>query len=241
MTLSLPANSSPAYVDSVGGGVHTLCCDRTRLTAGCQTSPKTSYAMKSTIPTLIVFLVLFLGACTEQADQADITLTSDTATQDSNKAVMARIYDAFNTGDLSYVDDIMAPNMIEHQMMPGVESVGSEAFRQTVTMMRESFSDLRLDADHMVAEGDMVATLITMSGTQTGPMMGAPASGNQFRITGLDLVRFADGKAVEHWGYMEEVSMMEQLGMMPPSEEQPLAEEAPAAIEEPAVADQPVE
>ena len=31
-----------------------------------------------------------------------------------------------------------------------------------------------------------------------------------------DSFMFADGKMVEHWGYIEEMKMMQQLGMMPP-------------------------
>ena len=30
----------------------------------------------------------------------------------------------------------------------------------------------------------------------------------------VDVLRFENGKVVEHWGYMEEMKMMEQLGMM---------------------------
>jgi hypothetical protein len=32
---------------------------------------------------------------------------------------------------------------------------------------------------------------------------------------GCDILRFENGKAAEHWGYMEEGKMMQQLGLMP--------------------------
>lgn len=197
--------------------------------------------MRRPFPYLLAFLFLLLGACAEQPDQVDSASADDSATEAANEAVMARLYEVINTGDLSYVDEIMVPDVIEHQMMPGTTAEGSEAFRETVTMLRESFPDIRITTDEMIAEGDLVATLFTMSGTQTGPMMDAPASGNHFQITGLDLVRFEAGKAVEHWGFQEEMSMMEQLGMMPPAEEQPGATEPPVEAEPSAQVEQPVE
>jgi len=33
-------------------------------------------------------------------------------------------------------------------------------------------------------------------------------------ISGVDIIKFKDGKAIEHWGYNEEMKMMEQMGMM---------------------------
>lgn len=36
------------------------------------------------------------------------------------------------------------------------------------------------------------------------------------QITVIDMMRFQDGKLVEHWGVADRLSMMEQLGMKPP-------------------------
>ena len=34
-------------------------------------------------------------------------------------------------------------------------------------------------------------------------------------VMGCDVFRFENGKAAEHWGYMEDMKMMQQLGLMP--------------------------
>ena len=36
------------------------------------------------------------------------------------------------------------------------------------------------------------------------------------QITVIDIMRFRDGKLVEHWGVADRLAMMEQLGMKPP-------------------------
>jgi hypothetical protein len=35
-------------------------------------------------------------------------------------------------------------------------------------------------------------------------------------FTGIDILRIAGGKLVEHWGEMDMLSMLQQLGVVPP-------------------------
>ncbi len=83
-------------------------------------------------------------------------------------------------------------------------------------MMRTAFPDLKFEVDFMLSDGDMVAVYLTMSGTQKGEFMGMPASGKEFNSKTVDILRIVDGKAVEHWGVMDGMTMMHQLGVTPP-------------------------
>jgi predicted ester cyclase len=72
----------------------------------------------------------------------------------------------------------------------------------------------------MIAEGDKVVVRSTLHGTQTGPMqMGPgstiPATGKAMTMTSIDIIRFAGGKMVEHWGNEDDLEMMQQLGLLP--------------------------
>ena len=67
----------------------------------------------------------------------------------------------------------------------------------------------------MWADKDMVIAHYTMTGMNSGPMGEMPATNKSVNVNGVDIVRFENGKAVEHWGYWEEMKMMQQLGMMP--------------------------
>ena len=51
--------------------------------------------------------------------------------------------------------------------------------------------------------------------------MGIAPTGNQVTFTGIDILRIADGKVVEHWGNVDELGMLRQLGVIPESEEPP--------------------
>ncbi|MGK9126200.1 ester cyclase [Olivibacter sp. SA151] len=67
-------------------------------------------------------------------------------------------------------------------------------------VLRPAIPDVSVTIHDQVAEGEMVATRKTISGTQTGPLLGVPATGKKVSIEVIDIVRVKDGKYVEHWG-----------------------------------------
>ena len=134
---------------------------------------------------------------------------------EQNKATMRRIYDeVVNTRNFDLIDEIMAENFVEHEAFPGLANDRS-GVRAFFEMMTSAFPDLRIDAQDVIAEGDKVAARIVMSGTHKGDFMGAAPTGKEFTIQGIDIVHFAGGKAVAHWGVTDQVAMAEQLGIAP--------------------------
>ena len=85
-------------------------------------------------------------------------------------------------------------------------------------MYRTAFPDLRMTIEDMTAEGDRVVVRWTVRGTQTGEMMGMPATGKPTTVTGMFLNRLAAGKIVEGWGNFDALGMMQQLGLIPTPE-----------------------
>jgi steroid delta-isomerase-like uncharacterized protein len=133
---------------------------------------------------------------------------------EANKKAMIKVYEVLGNGKVEELDKYIDSGMIDHQAMPGFPS-GLSGFKQFVKAMREAFPDFQVRVDDTIAAGDQVVCRITMSGTQKGPWMGAPASGKSFSMQAIDIVRFKDGKAVEHWGNEDDLGMMQQLGMNP--------------------------
>ena len=55
--------------------------------------------------------------------------------------------------------------------------------------------------DVLVERDDIVVSNWTLTGTHTGaPFFGVPPSGKKVTINGTAILRFKDGKIVEHWG-----------------------------------------
>ncbi len=64
---------------------------------------------------------------------------------------------------------------------------------------------------HMIAEGDLVATYKTFTGTHTGDFFGTPATGKRATIRVMDFVRYDDGRIAEHWNIVDLPGLMAQL------------------------------
>lgn len=73
--------------------------------------------------------------------------------------------------------------------------------------------DRTLTNDVIICKDDMVSTRMTVSGTQTGVMMGNPPTGRAFRFTAMDMFRFKDGMVVERWGNSDTLILIRQLGL----------------------------
>ena len=134
--------------------------------------------------------------------------------EEQNKQVFRQlIEEGFSQGKLEVLDDVFAPNFIEHQdgfVPPNVEGV-----KGAIVSLRTAAPDLKLTIEEIIASGEKTWARITGRGTHRGPFMGRPATGRPFAITVIDICRFENGKIVEHWGVADRLSMMAQLGLLP--------------------------
>jgi steroid delta-isomerase-like uncharacterized protein len=135
---------------------------------------------------------------------------------ETNKAQFRRIYEEmFNKGDLSIVEDLVAPDCINYEMPPGMDNRGPESGRQIVGMLRTAFPDLHFTIEELVAEGDTVAGRVSMSGTHLNSFQGISATGHFFEQPQMHFVRFRDGLAIEHRAVRDDLGMLRQLGVIP--------------------------
>lgn len=130
------------------------------------------------------------------------------------KALLQRFYSEVNSGHLEVIDDVIADDFVEHEEFPGIEQ-NKAGVKQFFTMFRSAFPDMRMEADQIVAEGDMLCAHGTTTGTHQGEFMGMPPTGKRIEVHGFDMVRIRDGRVTEHWGLMDAMTMMQQLGAIP--------------------------
>jgi predicted ester cyclase len=135
-----------------------------------------------------------------------------------HKAVVRRqTEDLWNQGNLDVIDEIYATDYVRHDpISPGIS--GSDGVKQLIAAYRTAFPDIHFTTDDLVAEGDLVASRWTSTGTQTGDLMldpMIPATGVQGTSTGISIYRVVNGKIVEEWAEWDSLGMMEQLGVMP--------------------------
>jgi steroid delta-isomerase-like uncharacterized protein len=135
---------------------------------------------------------------------------------EQNKALYRQfVEEVFNRGNMSAIDELVAPDFIEHEELPPGSPPGREGVKQLSIMLRNAFPDIKATIDDVLAEGDKVAARMTWRGTHKGEFMGIPPTGKSVSIGVIDIVRFAGDKFVEHWGQMDSMGMMQQLGAVP--------------------------
>jgi steroid delta-isomerase-like uncharacterized protein len=138
---------------------------------------------------------------------------------EQNKALAHQfIEEVLNQGNMSRINDLLAPDFVEHEEVPPGVPRNREGVAMLLTMLRSAFPDFKATIGDVIAEGDKVVVRMTWTGTQQGEFMGMPPSGKPMSIGVIDIFRMDEGKLVEHWGLSDTMSMMEQLGVMPAPE-----------------------
>ncbi len=127
---------------------------------------------------------------------------------------LAEIYvEMLNTHAPDMVEEFVAENYVNHNAFL---ADGREANRQFWTGFFAALPDLSAKMEDLVISGDRVVGRFVYRGTQTGELMGIPASGNAVEMRSIDIWRVADGMFVEHWDQLNLLQMFQQMGALPP-------------------------
>ena len=131
----------------------------------------------------------------------------------ANKDVLSRFYDELNAGNTDVIEDLIAEDVVErHPLAP---SPDREGVRQFFTMVRAGFPDMQFRILHIVGEDDLVIGHGLIEGTHEGEFIGIAPTHRLVSVPFTDVVRFRNGRMVEHWGVTDTGAMMEQLGAAP--------------------------
>ncbi len=134
---------------------------------------------------------------------------------DELKAKARRIWEEiFPACDVAALAEVIAVDGIDHGARPN-EPQGLEGARRTMLWLGRVFSDQRWQINKVIGEGDTVVLLCTHHARQTGDLMGIPPTGHEVSYDYIHVVRFQDGKVVEHWGVRDDLTLMRQLGVLP--------------------------
>jgi steroid delta-isomerase-like uncharacterized protein len=133
---------------------------------------------------------------------------------ETNKVLARRVFEeVLNGKDLDLLDELAAPDYIEHSPLPG-QGTGIAGIRDRYTMLFDAF-EFHFAVDDVIAEGDKVVLRWTQTGTHVGPLFGMPATGRSSRTTGIEIWRVDNGRLAEHWDVVDVYGQLMQLGLLP--------------------------
>ena len=132
------------------------------------------------------------------------------------KAIARRLLEeAFNSGNLAVVDELVAPEFVNYDAALPEPTRGIEAAKSSIGGYRDAFPDLRMTVEQQIAEGEYVTTRWTGRGTHEGDLFGMSATGKQATVTGITIDRIVDGRIVESRTNWDTLGLMQQLGVVP--------------------------
>jgi predicted ester cyclase len=121
------------------------------------------------------------------------------SSEDENKALTRRFLEAFANGDLHTLDELLAPEFINHSLLPG-QVPGREGYIQSAAEQHAGFSDIRHIVEYQATDGDMVITRLTMHAIHDrGSVFGLGPTGREWVFTNIFINRVCEGKIVEEW------------------------------------------
>jgi predicted ester cyclase len=134
-----------------------------------------------------------------------------------NKAVIERLTQAFNEGNLDVLDGLVAANFVGHIPLPPGVLQGVDGLKGFFAAMRAAMPDVRHPRWTLIGEGKLVMIHMPTEGTFTSALMGIPPNGRKVVVWMANIWRLDEGKAVEWWLTMDTLGFMQQLGVIPHS------------------------
>lgn len=135
---------------------------------------------------------------------------------DDLKLLGQRLYnEVWNAGKFDVLNELIANGAPIHDPGTPIEVAGPDGMGQLISMYRGAFPDTHFTILAQVAEGDLVLTQWKARGTHTGALMNIPPTNRVAEVTGMDLTRYANGKAVEAWVNWDTLGLLQQIGVIP--------------------------
>ena len=168
--------------------------------------------MKKMIP-LFAGLLLCLFSCNNQQTPAETT----SETKDENSAAKKNleathvVTKAFETGDISMIDSVVASDFVDHSEG---KSMNRDSLKAMILAWKADSKDNKSEVIKELADGEYVFSWMRFSGTSSGTI-GMPAG--PYSMSAIEAIRFRDGKAVEHWSFVDAGEMMKMMAQQAPA------------------------
>ena len=129
---------------------------------------------------------------------------------DMDRGVAARWFEeVWNKGRRTAITELLAPDAVLHE--DDKDIVGPEGFYAFYDRLSAAFSDFRVTVQDTIAEGDRLCVRWTCSCKHTGDAMGMPATHRTVHVTGMSILRIANGRLVAGWQNWDMLGMLEQI------------------------------
>jgi predicted ester cyclase len=127
------------------------------------------------------------------------------------KATMRKFIDeAVNKGNLNAADGLIPDSYVFHGA-DGKAITGIDAYKKFLGGVRASFPDIKYVIDDIAVDGNVMAIRASFTATHSVPIGNAAPTGNKVSMVEALFFRLENGKPVEEWQYLNQLSLMKQI------------------------------
>src|SRR4026209_1500780 len=137
----------------------------------------------------ILILISFTGfvSCTQGGKEASAETKATDDVTAKNIELTKSFYSMFEKSDWAGIEKVVSPDMKDHSpmMQPG-SAFNRDTLMKYLKMNKDAFPDMKFEILSTAGSGDLVFIQYHFTGTNTGPLMGMPATGKKVDYTGVD-------------------------------------------------------
>jgi steroid delta-isomerase-like uncharacterized protein len=158
---------------------------------------------------------------TTELKSEQIGMSGRSAKEIENINTARQVINAFNTGNVTNVSSFISEHYFNHESQ--IDPVrgqlrGPAEFIDTIKNIRIAFPDLRHNEEQIIAQDDIVVSVINVTGTHTGNFFILPPTGNAISYDAVHVYRIGeDGKIVEHKAIRDDLTFLAQIGIIGPT------------------------
>ena len=135
-------------------------------------------------------------------------------TREEIVALFEKAHHAMSARDAAAMAGLHAETCVMESPTAGGSVTGRSAIAQVYETWTRGFPDLEVSFDELLVDGDRVAQLMTVSGTDSGGFLGLPATGKPFRIPILWLCTVKDHLIVHSRPIYDFTGFLVQIGVL---------------------------
>ena len=138
---------------------------------------------------------------------------------EDNKKLAYRAIELWLSGNTDDPAEFMSPDYVNHEDSEvGLDaaplSLGLAHWKAVIADFRKAFSDVKVTSCRQVAEGDMVATHVSLTAVHPGTFINETPTNNKIHWDSVEFARIENGMIMETWVTWDKFDMFQQIGII---------------------------
>jgi steroid delta-isomerase-like uncharacterized protein len=123
--------------------------------------------------------------------------------------------EVWNNRRLEVIDEMASRDALGEGQLHHGAPINIEQFREFARELQQAFPQLHLKIEDTIAADDRVVIRWHTEMVHEGAFMGVAATGRKVSLTGITILRFAEGKIVQGWDNWDQLGLLAQIGAIP--------------------------